>query len=219
MFGLIRFRIALTIPFLAGTVLLLMGFAAPAVSMVSHPVNMECQECHLAGLSVTKKNAYQLVASQEELCSGCHENAMRVSHPSGFPAMRVIPAEYPVDWKGDITCSTCHTVHGFGPGLMRGAKAGRALCLSCHDRDFFIRMADEGVSIQQKGHLAQTINIPDNLIDLYSLNCMSCHDNNRLGPAGTKYEGVVLAHSESTMKHPIGFVYANTAGWGSLPGD
>ena len=210
----IRYCIPPAMPGLPGVMILLliMLFSPPAPAKVSHPADMACRECHLAQLPITQENAHQLTDSQEVLCARCHENAIRVSHPSGFPAMRMIPAEYPVDWKGDITCSTCHTVHGTEAGLMRGGKKGRELCLSCHDQGFFVRMADEGTSIRQKGHLARTADLQVGLIDAYSINCMSCHNNNGLGPAGTKYEGVVLAHSETTMKHPIGFLYVNTAG-------
>jgi len=76
-------------------------------------VQRRCASCHMAGADTTDANASMLISSQEQLCGGCHANALKMSHRSGFtpPQGKVIPADYPLDWKGDLTCSTCHEVH------------------------------------------------------------------------------------------------------------
>ncbi len=183
-----------------GLVYGLLGFAS---AKSRHLDAVDCQVCHLAGNAVTTSNAYQLIDTQEHLCKGCHLDALAVSHPSGFQAGRLLPTEYPVDWKGDLTCSSCHLVHGDSPGLMRGDKRGKELCLSCHEIAFFYQMADGGVSVQNAVHLAQP---PSNLLieflDSYSQHCVSCHFENVREISGT-----ILAHGHTTMPHPVGVQY------------
>ncbi len=178
----------------------LLGFAS---AKNRHLDSVECQVCHLAGNAVTASNAYQLIDTQERLCKECHIDALAVSHPSGFQAGRLLPAEYPVDWKGDLTCSSCHLVHSNKPGLMRGGKRGKELCLSCHEIEFFYQMADGGISVQNGVHMTQSPT--DSLIkvlDLHSQHCASCHFEN-LG----EVSGVILAHGYTTMPHPVGVQY------------
>ncbi|TAN50389.1 MAG: hypothetical protein EPN21_09090, partial [Methylococcaceae bacterium] len=95
-----------------------------------HPLNEPCISCHLAGIDTTAANAEKLVASQEQLCGRCHDNTMQMSHPSGFaPAPgKTIPAAYPLDWKGELTCSTCHKVHSDAPDKLRNAARRRYMC-------------------------------------------------------------------------------------------
>ena len=93
-----------------------------------HPQNSACTNCHISS-TITNENAHQLVANQEGLCGNCHANALKVSHPSGFVPNRSLPKTYPVDWKGDVTCSTCHQIHGKEHGLLRGNQSGREFCL------------------------------------------------------------------------------------------
>ncbi|MFC1684933.1 cytochrome c3 family protein [Pseudomonadota bacterium] len=180
-----------------------------------HLADMTCPECHLAGDAVTKENAHQLLASQEQLCRSCHENALAVSHPSGFAPRQPISDEYPLDWKGTVTCSTCHLVHGNGPHLMRGKKRGRELCLSCHDMAFFDGMKDNGLSIQADVHLKQSTELAMEMLDSYTAHCMECHgDTVRSGGAETQYNDFIIAHGYGTMPHPIGFNYDSKAGEG-----
>ena len=204
---------------LKGVLLILclsMGLVYEALTFVSaqgkHLNATACQTCHLAGDNVTPDNAYQLIDTQENLCVVCHADALLVSHSSGFQADRVLPPEYPVDWKGDVTCSTCHLVHGDNSGLMRGHKLGKELCLSCHDIEFFYQMADGGVSVQVGVHLTQVADSLNDSIDSYSQHCVSCHVDNVSSSSGFMGEADrVLAHSGSTMPHPIGIQYDASA--------
>lgn len=197
--------------------LLLLGFAYSWLPELnardSHYKNMLCGDCHLAGTSVTKHNAHQLVATQEQLCARCHENELQVSHPSGFTPMGKIPDEYPLDWKGDITCSTCHLVHSDKPQRLRGKKRGRELCLACHDMAFFNRMKDSGLSIQTDVHQKLALESAAEQLDSYSANCTSCHvDSVRMGgQRGRESSRYILAHGYTSMPHPIGFEYATKA--------
>jgi predicted CXXCH cytochrome family protein len=181
----------------------------------THLSDLACAECHLAGEAVTQESAHQLIATQELLCGGCHEDALTVSHPSGFTPQQPIPDEYPLDWKGTVTCSTCHLVHGSGPHLMRGEKRGRELCLTCHDMAFFDRMKDGGLSIHTDVHLKQSAELSMDMLDSYTAHCIGCHgDTVRLGGSGTRYRDYIFAHGYGNMPHPIGFDYDSKAGEG-----
>ena len=120
-----------------------------------HPLGSACENCHLGGDRTTPDTASMLLTSQEQLYGQCHPDALQLSHPSGFapPPGYTIPASYPLDWKGDLTCSTCHEVHGDLPGKLRGTARGRDFCIACHGQAFFDNMPDGGASLVQSGHL------------------------------------------------------------------
>lgn len=178
-----------------------------------HP-NLECVGCHLAGQGTNKTNASQLTSSQQALCGQCHRGALELSHPSGFTPTRPISRDYPLDWKGDMSCSTCHNVHEGKPGLMRGNLTGKAFCLSCHEQQFFTGMADRGVSIQRRGHLAVADNPVMRDLDAYSIQCLECHMERGEGPQVSLDQRGVLRHSSGSVNHPIGINYHKVASRG-----
>ncbi len=174
-----------------------------------------CGTCHLAARDVRPEQASKLVSTQEVLCAGCHPKSVRASHPSGVATKSALPAQYPADWKGDLTCSSCHQVHGTRPGLMRGAARGRALCLACHETAFFEKMKDQGASLELTGHLNAGVELSQAFeLDPYSLQCMGCHgahDN----PKGARIDrNGNLRHASGSANHPIGRRYAVAAGYG-----
>ncbi len=170
---------------------------------------MPCEGCHLAGKDVTPEQAHLLIASQEKLCGSCHAKAIQVSHPSGFAPRNRPPAEYPLDWKGDLTCSTCHEVHGKAPGLMRGSKRRRELCLACHDAKFFNRMKDQGASMMASGHLATDAALAAAGVDSYSIQCMDCHESHGDSNAPSIDRNMIMRHNG--VNHPIAVKYAEAA--------
>lgn len=178
-----------------------------------HPQNTECNSCHLAA-QVTTENAHQLNDSQEKLCVRCHANALKVSHPTGFVPNQKLPQQFPLDWKGDVTCSTCHQIHGHEHGLLRGNKSGREFCLGCHNEGFFASMADKGASIQLTGHLAKTTVAENIELDPFSRQCLSCHAesgdsvNMRVDQRG------IVRHGGGSGNHPIGMRYGEAKGIG-----
>lgn len=195
--------------------LAVLGFGAWLYAQESrpglHPLNESCGSCHLAGIDTAANNAAMLIASQEQLCGRCHANALKMSHPSGFtpPSGKIIPPVYPLDWKGDLTCSTCHEVHSDLPGKLRGTATGRDMCLACHDRAFFDNMRDGGTSVMQLGHLG----IPNSQnwqnLDPYSIQCMECHANR--GDVNVD-SNQILRHG--SQNHPIGRSYAAAERYG-----
>lgn len=179
-----------------------------------HLMDQKCSNCHLSGQTVTVAQAGRLLGSQELLCGICHKNVKRMSHPSGFAPRVKPPQDLPLDWKGDMTCSTCHEVHGSKPGLVRGDRRGKALCMACHEASFFAAMKDGGVSLQQSGHaiadMAQMDKLSD--IDALSLQCLGCHTNE--GDArGVQVTAMgIVRHGSGDANHPIGVSYPLMSG-------
>lgn len=174
-----------------------------------HLLDQVCSNCHLVGMEVDPAQASQLIASQEMLCGICHKNAERMSHPTGFAPKDKLPAGFPPGWKNDMTCSTCHDVHGTNPGLLRGERRGMDLCLACHDTAFFAGMKDAGISLQQSGHVIADMSQMDKIadIDALSLQCIGCHIKQT--DAGGIRDGLtgIVRHSGGGANHPIGVVY------------
>jgi len=200
------------------TVLALLGATATWIMAAQrgnfHPAEMACEACHLTGSSVKPEQAHLLIASQEKLCASCHQNTNQVSHPSGFAPRSKLHADYPVDWKGDLTCSTCHEVHGKTPGIVRGNRRGRELCLSCHDAQFFVRMRDQGNSMMASGHLDAGSGMADARLDAYSRQCMACHGAKGDSDATSVDRNMVVRHGATSLNHPIGANYAKAMKFG-----
>lgn len=172
-----------------------------------HPGGIGCEACHLAGKAVKPDQAHLLLASQEKLCGTCHQNLNQTSHPSGFAPRDKLHADYPLDWKGDLTCSTCHEVHGNSPGIMRGNRRGRELCLACHDAKFFVRMRDQGDSMMASGHLDADRSMPSAKLDSYSRQCMGCHGDKGDNRALSIDRNMIVRHSGTSLNHPVGTSY------------
>lgn len=179
-----------------------------------HMDGQACSSCHLSGDGINQENAHLLVAPQEELCAAaCHPNSVQISHPSGIRPTLAIPPAYPLDWKGDMTCSTCHNVHGNTPGLMRGSARGRNLCLSCHDKGFFDKMADQGLSMNSSGHMSPAtakIDVGSLDIDPFTVQCMICHGDYTDKFGTTIDSKQILRHGSQSLSHPIGRRYSES---------
>lgn len=179
-----------------------------------HPQQIACQQCHLAQGKITAANASQLLSTQEKLCSQCHEKSLKVSHPSGLIPSHKLPDTFPLDWKNEMTCSTCHNVHTTGQNSLRGGISGKQLCLSCHEMSFFNTMADSGISIQESVHKGR-VNNDFSSVDSYSLECMSCHANQGdINTISINSRGIVK-HSSGAVNHPVGMRYIDANSKGS----
>lgn len=180
----------------------------------AHLAGTDCGSCHLAGRAATPAQASKLVASQEVLCGTCHPKAIQVSHPTGMTPRNALPAEYPPDWKGDLTCSSCHLSHGTEPGYLRGAKRGKEMCFACHDAAFFKNMKDSGNSIEHSGHLNAGTAMGTIEMDTYSLHCLGCHDSHSDASGVAMSSSGILRHNSGVANHPIGRRYREAARYG-----
>ncbi len=175
-----------------------------------------CDSCHVAGTNVSSSNASILHGSLEQLCQQCHQGAVAVSHPSGLRPSMAVPEQFPLDWKGDLTCSSCHVVHGQVHGQLRVDVRGEAFCTQCHQLSFFERMADGGGSLMVSGHLDATT-APDNqLSDTYSIQCMTCHGDKAEAPDRLVSidQSNVARHGSGSMNHPVGVDYVTASAFG-----
>lgn len=201
---------------LALLVLLIGGnrlYAMLGTNSSGHLAKSDCTSCHMAGKNVSAQQASMLIASQEALCRKCHPTALKLSHPSGFSPKGKPPETYPLDWKGDLTCSTCHDIHGSKPGLMRGSKQGKDLCLSCHDAKFFQKMRDGGSSMMV-GHLSNGAEVNTPTLDSYSRQCMECHAGSGDQKLSSSIRNGVLRHASNSVNHPIGVNYQQAGAFG-----
>ena len=196
-------------------VLSLLGGAA--VQAQGRHLELACQDCHAmqAGhgtLVVATRFARTLRESQERICGRCHKGAVEASHPSGFTPSRALPSEFTLDWRGKMTCSTCHDFHGGRTKKRELAADDRDLCLSCHEAGFFDDMPEGGHLIARSGHIDARVERPASPIDAYSAYCAECHDtyvslpNDGIRVANTANNGTGM------MNHPIGSIYGSPAG-------
>ncbi|MBC8210534.1 MAG: cytochrome c3 family protein [Gammaproteobacteria bacterium] len=188
------------------------GLIADLYALDVHPQGMPCNKCHLVRGVINQQNAKTLVATQEVLCKGCHQNAITASHPTGLKPSKKPPASFPLDWKGELTCSTCHSIHSTEPGLPRVNLIGKPLCLSCHTKNFFARMKDGGTSLLLSGHLDPRASLQGN-IDSFSIQCMSCHDT-LVENLNVQISTNVLQHNSDNSAHPIGMQYRDSVNYG-----
>jgi predicted CXXCH cytochrome family protein len=192
--------------------LLAASIGAAAGSRNGHLAGVECGTCHLAGNDFDQAQASKLLAPEETLCTRCHEHAVQFSHPTGFAPGRTLPAGYPLDWRGDLSCSTCHLAHGQEPGLLRGTEHAKAFCRACHEEAFFSRMKDAGISLVLSGHLHIHNGRGTHDIDAYSLQCLACHvDGHDRGGAVSVGRNGILNIVRGAAPHPIGRDYRDAS--------
>jgi len=148
--------------FLVGIVILLpigTGFTA-TVEPPRNPNSAKgCAICHYRWIDTffvegrgTDLVPYQSekVAATPEMCISCHDGSImdsrkRMLHGKQHktdvkpPADMQIPAIFPLDGNGNVTCATCHTAHGVesGPGVtetifLRMSNIDSAMCRACH---------------------------------------------------------------------------------------
>ncbi|MCB1908503.1 MAG: cytochrome c3 family protein [Rhodocyclaceae bacterium] len=176
----------------------------------------DCADCHVSSGAVEASTARVLQASQERLCASCHPRAAVASHPTGVRPSMTAVADYPLDWKGELTCSSCHEIHGRHHGGLRGDKRHRDFCLACHRDSFFQRMADGGRSLAVSGHLdAVGLAGQPALLDPYTAQCMDCHGER--GDAQVEVAGAAnTRHRGSGINHPVGVDYLKASGYGGF---
>lgn len=110
-----------------------------------------------------------------------------------------------------MTCSTCHQPHGFEPGLLRGAKRAKELCLACHDQSFVEGMKDAGVSLTISGHLDVGGGRGTPEIDAHSLHCLGCHAGSHSGSIAVGFGRSQRSRAMLGLSsaHPIGSAYGD----------
>lgn len=196
------------------TVLLCVAMKGDAGLEMGHDIIKSCDTCHLNMPEKTGGGRKMLFTSDFSfMCSRCHPGAKALSHPVDMPAGRRLPASFPLDWKGHMTCVTCHLFHDNADiSFLRMGERGKDFCLMCHDMEFFRNMRDRGEALSG-AHLEARSATPKRFefVDQVSIACLSCHD-------GTVSIDVIKSASASGFvshgkgaSHPIGTDYGKVA--------
>ena len=169
-----------------------------------HNFEGKCDECHLS-LSGPKKI---FVREIDRLCEGCH-GSLGLSHPSGIRPTTALPAGFPLDWNGKMTCATCHDVHGNREHLMRTEKRGRRFCFLCHES--LPGTHGEANLPAHTGSRRKAVGFEPNLfegsIDRASHECLMCHDDTSTRPTALRAGAGAGVYNHGGSSHPIGVDY------------
>ena len=114
-------------------------FPAAVHSQHNEIGNTRCLDCHVTLPFNPEKLSFH--DDIEGVCRRCHENdhaKSRLSHPVGVRPTMEIPADMPLDRRGQLSCITCHTFHADwrpavddNPSLLRRPD-GKTFCYYCH---------------------------------------------------------------------------------------
>lgn len=200
-----------------GVIFFLASALAGAVALYSsqwtsyHDFGGRCLECHLrepAPGEVPRAFSKDVT----NMCVGCHAAELELSHPVDVRPSMQVPANLPVDWKGDITCVTCHPVHkdGHGPFRLRTRASGEGFCILCHsDIESEIHKISIGSAhVTGSASMKYTPAGLGDMLDELSLRCMACHDA-LTGEDALVETGGALFHNRTVtgLSHPVGVSY------------
>ncbi|MBI5492543.1 MAG: cytochrome c3 family protein [Deltaproteobacteria bacterium] len=198
--------------------LALLAFAGYSLSQWDsyHDFRDRCLDCHI---TVPEENEKPVAFKKDisAMCLDCHADEKQLSHPVDVKPKMSVPAVFPLDWKGEVTCATCHPVHddGFGTSHLRSKASGPGFCTMCHsDLEKEMHKASIGTA-----HVSETtgarfeINELGNALDDLSIKCMSCHDAATAGDAivdNKMVKGLFHNSNDIGVSHPIGVSYIET---------
>ncbi|MBI5888801.1 MAG: cytochrome c3 family protein [Deltaproteobacteria bacterium] len=176
-----------------------------------HSFEGRCNDCHLV-VPKPGEGPGTLMKNVTVLCTSCHAEIKNFSHPVDMAPSMPVPVNFPLDWKGTVTCVTCHPVHDYGHGEahLRSAASGEGFCANCHgDIDSKMHAASIGtahLSAFQADRFVRT----QASVDELSLKCLSCHDS--LVGRGVEVESKAATEgyheaNQIGLSHPIGVSY------------
>lgn len=193
---------------------LLAGGAFWAASSPSNPHDFsgQCETCHLQK-PLNPGEVLIFNYDIDYLCNHCHEIPGLNSHPSQIIPTMPMPAGFPLDWQGRMTCATCHDPHldewGINPQLLRGEVTGRSFCALCHSE-----LQQSGAQhriaeiVHAKNALTPTQVELSGTLDRVSLECIICHDGSVGKAIDYRNAGEeTLTFTGQSLSHPIGMNY------------
>jgi predicted CXXCH cytochrome family protein len=142
------------------------------------------------------------------LCLTCHGDVKEASHPVEMTPSMNVPGEFPLDWKGEMTCVTCHTIHrrGYDPSHLRSAVLGEAFCKRCHTSLY--DGADMHKTVVETAHVGGRYSVGDvtRVIDALSMKCLVCHDATLASGGDVESVGMGKFRHRTNigLSHPIG---------------
>lgn len=194
-------------------------FVFGAIWVVSSPNNPhnfaeECETCHLITPQTAEDDPLIFNYDIDYLCNYCHEIPGQNSHPSQMVPSMAMPADFPLDWQGRVSCATCHDPHleewGLNRHLLRGGVTGRDFCTLCHhglnQSGAEHRIAD---IVHARNALTPTQEEISGALDSVSLQCVdNCHVRSVGKVVDYRYPGdESLTYAGRYMNHPIGMNY------------
>lgn len=186
-----------------------------------HTMKTDCTDCHLRAPSSEEAGTNLFVTDIETLCLRCHVGVkVTMSHPIGVKPTFELPTDMPLDWKGELTCTTCHRMHGdddnrffFKNKFLRRNSTGKAFCLECH-RNNFLSNRSMGHSVAQNtAHYTPGDPAEESAsIDESSASCLTCHDGSLApdeGSAMVERTAGIWRHGgvSNRSSHPLGVSY------------
>ncbi|NDY41415.1 hypothetical protein G3N55_00925 [Dissulfurirhabdus thermomarina] len=185
-----------------------------------HEGSMDCRTCHITRPEPGGPNLF--ARDIEALCRGCHPDVrLGRTHPVAVAPTFALPADLPLDWKGEMTCTTCHFMHldtrrpagGTAGGLLRRATRGRRFCLECHGRAGGLPGRRGHSLAAGKAHEARGFRVtaPGSPLDRASAACLTCHDGSISPDTGNVRIGSgIWRHGPPpgrSVSHPVGVDY------------
>ena len=129
------------------------------------------------GSDLADYEAEKVVATRE-MCFSCHDGSIKDSRAkldedSGHkinrepPRQMKVPEIFPLDKKGRMQCSTCHTAHGVQGGpdseetiFMRTSNKNSAMCRMCHpEADGGMAAGNHPAGIMERGVSARLVSL------------------------------------------------------------
>ena len=187
-----------------------------------HNFSGRCSGCHLT--EPKKKGKLIFTRDISFLCTECHEEAKTLSHPVDIEPSMKVPNGFPLNWKREITCITCHVAHmaesKTGRSLMRNELKGEVFCRSCHN--VAIEDLARHTTTLERAHVKKrsyTVKNRFDLIDDLSMKCLNCHDaalsSDTLIPVLGR--GNYSHRASLGVSHPIGVDYFDVAVRRAMP--
>ena len=188
-----------------------------------HLYQTVCDKCQLGEPVKGGEGRNIFFKDISRLCLECHAGIrLSMSHPINMTPGFDTPRDMPLDWKGEMTCTTCHFAHidpenqaDANPYYLRRNSRGKAFCLECHQHD-----QGPGISIGHEMALEYAHQGKESeetrskfSLDRDSINCLGCHDGSLAVDSGGNIAGGVWRHGGPDIgnSHPVGSLYSEAA--------
>jgi predicted CXXCH cytochrome family protein len=187
-----------------------------------HTMKTDCMGCHLRAPRPDEAGTNLFVADIETLCLRCHtEVKVTMSHPIGMKPTFKLPLDMPLDWKGELTCTTCHRMHSDDDNhffsnnkFLRRNSSGKAFCLECHQNNFLSNRSMSHSVAQDAAHYTPGESFAQEAtLDESSASCLTCHDGSLApdeGSAVVERTAGIWRHGgySNRSSHPLGASYS-----------
>ncbi|HBG47356.1 MAG TPA: hypothetical protein DDW94_10265 [Deltaproteobacteria bacterium] len=203
-----------------GLIVIFIAILAGAAALYSsqwtsyHDFTGRCLECHI---KEPKPGETPRAFSKDltQMCTGCHASELELSHPVDLNPSMQVPANLPLDWKGAVTCVTCHPVHneGHGPFRLRSRLSGQGFCMLCHsDIESELHKVSLGAAHAAGSSSMKYVELElGGTLDELSLKCLACHDalTGRDAFVERRFSDGAFFHNRGVigLSHPIGVSY------------